>query len=99
MSFDFYFLEDPPEDHLCVIGGLLVKILVYYYLLLLLSLKICFIIFQLQFPQKDKLSRNRKGYSCIYIRVPRHPSRNKDVIQTSVEVRFHLWFVVTRLDI
>ena len=76
---DFYFLEDPPEDHLWVIGGLLVKILVYYYLLLLLSLTICFIIFQLQFPQKDKLSKNRKGYPCIYIREPRHPSRNKDV--------------------
>ena len=57
--------------------------------IMLSSLTNCFIIFKLQFHQKDNLSRNREGDHCIYIRVPRHPSGNEDVVQTSLEVTIH----------
>ena len=65
--------------------------------IVLSSLTNCFIIFQLQFHQKDDPSLNRETDRCICIRAPGHPSSNKDVIQTSEEVRGHLLFVVTRL--
>ena len=66
--------------------------------IVLLALTNCFVIFQLQFHQTNNPSWHREGDPCIYIPEPFHPLWNKDVIQTSVEVRFHLWFVVTRLE-
>ena len=66
--------------------------------ILLSALTNCFIIFQLQFHQTNDPSCNREGDLCIYIPVLLHLSWNKDVIRTSVEVRFYLWFVVARLD-
>ena len=67
--------------------------------IMLSSLTNCFFFFLLQFHQKDNLSANREGDPCIYLRVLRHLSRNKDFIQTSVEVRLYVWFVVTSFNV
>ena len=44
------------------------------------------------------MQRNKEKDSRSQILVAAHPARNKDVIETPLEVRLHVWFIETGLD-
>ena len=56
-------------------------------------------VFLTQSHQRDNLQRNKEKDRPTYILVAAHPARKKDVIQTPLEVRLHVWFIETGLDI